>query len=85
MRIQRIAPWVSGSVEAATTEAKVIEAKIAEFGHGAAPNPTRTRVALLRAQREAGELDETEWAVKLAEVLGAVDPAPLAAQPTLVG
>jgi hypothetical protein len=85
MRIERIAPWASSGVEAATSEAKVIGAKIAEFGHDARANRVRTGIARLRAQRDAGELDDTAWAVKVAELLGAVDPVPLAAQPSLVG
>jgi hypothetical protein len=72
-------------VTSVTREAAHVEAKVREFGNGARANPVRAEVARLRARRDAGELGEREWAVKVAELLGAVDPTPLAAHPSLVG
>jgi hypothetical protein len=69
---------------ASTAEAAQVEAAVAEFGQDVRANPVRTKIAILRAQRDAGELDETDWAVKVEELLGAVDPAPLASQASLV-
>ena len=44
----------------------------------------RDESAMLRVQRDAGELTHTDWSVRVAELLGAVEPAALAASPLSV-
>jgi hypothetical protein len=57
-----------------------VQAKLQSFGHGDSSNSSvRDEIATLRAQRDAGELTHTDWSVRVAELLGAVEVAPLAA------
>jgi hypothetical protein len=60
-------------------DAAQMQAKLQPFGQtGAGNSSVRDEIATLRAQRDAGELTETDWAIRVAELLGAVDAAPLA-------
>lgn len=57
-----------------------VQAKLQPFGQSDAGNGSvRDEIAMLRAQRDAGELSHTDWSVRVAELLGAVEAAPLAA------
>jgi len=51
--------------------ARVIE-KVQEFGQ-VDDNPVRDEIAELRKEREAGRLSDSDWACRVAELLGAVD------------
>jgi hypothetical protein len=56
-----------------------LQAKLQPFGQTDASNRSvRDEIAMLRAQRDLGELTDTDWSVRVAEVLGAVEAAPLA-------
>jgi hypothetical protein len=57
-----------------------LETKVRDFGQRQAPNPVRDQIARLREQRDAGELSETDFATRVAELLGSTDFAPLAAR-----
>jgi hypothetical protein len=60
-------------------DAADVRAKLEPFGQTNAGNSSvRDEIATLRAQRDAGELTETDWSVRVAELLGAVEAAPLA-------
>jgi hypothetical protein len=62
-----------------SVDAAHVQAKLQPFGQtDASDNSVRDQITTLRAQRDAGELTETDWAVRVAELLGAVDAAPLA-------
>jgi Short C-terminal domain len=55
-----------------------LETKVRDFGQRETGNPIRDEIALLRQRRDAGELSETEFATRVAELLGSTDFAPLA-------
>jgi hypothetical protein len=60
-------------------DAAQTQAKLEPFGQtDTGDSSVRDEITTLRAQRDAGELTETDWAVRVAELLGAVDAAPLA-------
>ena len=61
-------------------DAARLETKVREFGEREARNPVRDEIAQLRERRDAGELTETDFAVKVAELLGSSDVVPLAAR-----
>ena len=52
------------------TEAEALKAKLSPFGGSAADSPLRDQMADLRAQRNAGQVSEAEYAVKVADLLG---------------
>jgi hypothetical protein len=51
------------------SEAEALKAKLSPFGAGA-PGLLRDQMADLRAQRNAGEVSEAEYAVAVADLLG---------------
>jgi hypothetical protein len=56
-----------------------LQAKLQLFGQTDASDcSVRDGIAMLRTQRDAGELTDTDWSVRVAELLGAVEAAPLA-------
>jgi hypothetical protein len=56
-----------------------LQAKLQLFGQtDASDRSVRDEIAMLRTQRDAGELTDTDWSVRVAELLGAVEAAPLA-------
>jgi hypothetical protein len=57
-----------------------LETKVRDFGQRETENPVRSQIARLREQRDAGELSETDFATRVAELLGSTDFAPLAAR-----
>jgi hypothetical protein len=57
-----------------------IETKVRDFGQRETHNPVRDEIARLREQRDAGRLSETDFATRVAELLGSTDFAPLAAR-----
>jgi hypothetical protein len=61
-------------------DAARLETKVRDFGEGETHNPVRDEIARLRDRRDAGELSDTDFAVKVAELLGSSDFAPLAAR-----
>jgi hypothetical protein len=71
--------------ETVSVDAADVLAKLEPFGQSEARNSSvRDEIAMLRAQRDAGELTHTDWSVRVAELLGAVEPATLAASPLSV-
>jgi hypothetical protein len=61
-------------------DAARLETKVRDFGERDAQNPVRDEIARLRERRDAGELSETDFAVKVAELLGTTDFGVLAAR-----
>jgi hypothetical protein len=56
-----------------------VQAKLQPFGEtGTGNSSVRDEITALRAQRDSGELTETEWSTRVSELLGAVEAAPLA-------
>ena len=52
------------------SEAEALRAKLSPFGSGAPEGPLRDQMADLRAQRNAGQVSEAEYAIKVADLLG---------------
>jgi hypothetical protein len=53
-------------------DATQLETKVREFGQPDY-NPVRDEIARLREQRDAGQLSETDFATRVAELLGSAD------------
>jgi hypothetical protein len=69
-------------VQTVSVNAADVRAKLEPFGQrDPGSGSVRDEIAILRAQRDAGELTHTDWSVRVAELLGAVEVAPLAASP----
>ena len=57
-----------------------LETKVGDFGQREKHNPVRDQIAHLRRQRDAGELNETDFATRVAELLGSTEFAELSAR-----
>jgi hypothetical protein len=53
--------------------AEIVKTKLEPFGHPG-ENPVRAEIARLREQRDDGIMSETDFAVRVAELLGAFEP-----------
>jgi hypothetical protein len=62
------------------SESACVEAKLRPFGQTGS-NPVRSRIRDLRKRRDAGLLNETEFAVEVAELLGGGATRPLSELP----
>jgi hypothetical protein len=60
------------------TDTVRMKEKVSAFGQPDG-SPVRDEIAALRRSRDAGALSETDFAVRVAELLGAVNPDPLSA------
>jgi hypothetical protein len=56
-------------------EVEAMKAKLSPFGDSAAYSPLRDQLADLRAQRDAGQVSEAEYAVTVADLLGTSESA----------
>jgi hypothetical protein len=72
--------FVRRSDAAGKVDVARLETQVADFGHAPAHNPVRNEIARLRRERDAGAMTETDFATRVAELLGAVDPAALASR-----
>jgi hypothetical protein len=61
-------------------DAARLETKVRDFGQRETHNPVRDEIARLREQRDAGALSETDFATRVAELLGSTDFGVLAAR-----
>jgi hypothetical protein len=52
------------------SEADSLRAKLSPFGASTAGGPLRDQIADLRAQRNAGQVSEAEYAIRVADLLG---------------
>lgn len=67
-------------VRRGVVDASQFETKVRDFGQRDTHNPVRDEIARLREQRDAGELSETDFAVRVSELLGSTESVPLAAR-----
>ena len=67
-------------VETEHLDLEDLEAKVRDFGQRDTHNPVRDEIAQLRRQRDSGELSETDFATRVAELLGSTEFAELSAR-----